>query len=302
MRLLVAGAWMPDAAVRAELDAMGHEVHLLPEECAPLPLPAEAVDGVICNSLFLHHPIAAFRSLRYIQLTSVGCERLPMAQVWQKGIILHTASGVYSTPMAEFAVGAWLFVYKEWDYFREGQAHHRWEKHRGLREMCGKTACIVGCGHVGNACAERLRAFGCRIIGVTAHPRADHRYDAMHSTDALPAALREADAVILSLPLSRETHRLIGEAELASLREGCVLINLSRGGIVDTAALIEALNARRLTAVLDVQDTEPLPPDSPLWDMENVYISPHNSFVGEGNGARLWRMILDNLRAYGRRA
>ncbi len=302
MKLLVAGAWLPDAVHMAALEAMGHEVYPLPEEGASLPLPLAEVEGVICNGLFLHHPIAAFTSLRYIQLTSVGCERVPMEQVWQKGITLHTASGVYAAPMAEFAVGALLGVYKAWDYFREGQARHRWEKHRGLRELGGRTVCIVGCGHVGNACAERLGAFGCRVIGVTAHPRTDGRYEIIHPTEHLTEVLGKTDAVILTLPLNRETHRLIGTRELSCLREGGVLINLSRGGIVDTEALIGIMQSRvDLTAILDVQETEPLPADSPLWDMENVYLSPHNSFVGEGNAARLWALILENLRAYAQR-
>ncbi len=300
MKLLIAGAWRPNPRQTAALEAMGHMIFLLPQENMPLPLPADEVEGVICNGLFLHHPIAALTSLRYIQLTSVGCERIPMAYVWQRGITLHTASGVYAAPMAEFATGALLGLYKEWAYFREGQARHRWEKHRGLRELCGKRVCIVGCGHVGNACAERLRAFGCHIIGITAHPRGDGRYEHMYPPSSLAEVIGEADVVILSLPLSRETYHMVGTEVLAHLREDCVLLNLSRGGIVDTNALIGILKERpRMTAVLDVQETEPLPPDSPLWDMPNVYLSPHNSFVGDGNAERLWTLILGNLETYG---
>ncbi len=299
MKLLVAGAWQPNEAQLDALESMGHRIYLHPREDAPLSPAAHEVEGVIANGLFLHHPIASFEALRYVQLTSVGCERVPMAYVWQKGITLHTASGVYAAPMAEFAVGALLGLYKEWGYFREGQAACRWQKNRGLREVGGKRICIVGCGHVGDACAARLQAFGCSVVGVTAHPREDARYEVQHPPEALLQAMEAADVVILSLPLTRETHHMIGHRELACLREGGILINLSRGGIVDTAALMDILRARPdLAAVLDVQETEPLPSDSPLWRMENVYITPHNSFVGDRNAERLWRLILANLRGY----
>ncbi len=300
MKLLIAGTWMPTPSQHAALEGMGHEVHLLAHEASPLPLAAEEVEGVVCNNLFIHHPMAAFSALRYIQLTSVGCERIPMAEVWGRRMTLHTAGGVYAAPMAEFAVGALLGIYKEWAYFRDSQASHRWEKHRGLRELYGKRICIIGCGQVGNACAERLGAFGCTVCGLAPRPRRDSRYHIMLPMDALPSVLGEADAVILALPLTRESRHMLGRRELFSLREGCVLINLSRGGIVDTGALSEVLGTRRIYAVLDVQETEPLPPDSVLWDMENVFLSPHNSFVGEGNADRLWTIIRDHLEADGR--
>ncbi len=301
MKLLIAGTWIPTPAQRAELEGMGHELYLLPHEREALPLPAEEVEGVIGNSLFLHHPIADFSALRYIQLTAAGADRLPLSEVKRRSITWHTARGVYAIPMAEFAVGALLGIYKEWDFFRAGQTLHRWEKRRGLRELFGKRVCIVGCGRVGNACAERLAAFGCVICGITAHPRRDARYECMLPPEALAEVLPTSDVVMLTLPLSEETYHLVGRRELSLLRAGSVLINLSRGKILDTEALLDALRERSLFAVLDVQETEPLPPDSPLWTMENVWITPHNSFAGEGNAARLWSVIRTNVAAWAKK-
>ena len=114
---------------------------------------------------------------------------------------------------------------------------------------------------------------------------------------ALNAALMTADIVVLTLPLTPETHHLMGREQLELLPEGCVLVNIARGGVMDTEALIGTLETRKdLTAVLDVFETEPLPPESPLWTLPNAVLTPHNSFVGEMNEQRLWQVIMTNLQ------
>jgi phosphoglycerate dehydrogenase-like enzyme len=191
-----------------------------------------------------------------------------------------------------------LSVYKQADHFRAAQNAHRWDKHRGLRELFGKRVCIVGCGNVGTEVAKRFGAMGCEIIGVDAYPREDEHYTVMLPVAALDTALMTADVVILTLPLTPDTHHLMGRDQLALLPEGCVLVNIARGGVMDTEALIEMLGARTdLTAILDVFEEEPLPDNSPLWEMANAILTPHNSFVGEGNSRRLWQGILTNLQS-----
>ncbi len=298
MHILITGA-MPRMDELLESPVFRtHTVSRLPCEWDPLPVPYECVEGIIGNGIFLHHPIERFTSLCYIQLTSAGADRVPLEVIRRAGITLHTARGVYDVPMAEFAVTAVLSICKRWDFFRDNQRAHRWEKHRGLWELGGRRVCIVGCGSVGSACAERFCAFGCRVRGIDRSPRADRRYEAMRPPQALAEELSAADVVILSLPLDGYTHHLIGRRELSLLRQGCILVNLARGAVVDTAALTEVLSRRAVYAVLDVQETEPLPPDSPLWDMENVFLTPHNSFVGEGNDHRLGEVVCRNLAAF----
>ncbi len=295
MTILITGACSLTEAQKAELEALGCRVVSMQREHDPLPIPPEEVDGVIGNGLFLYHPIEYFSRLRYVQLTSAGCDRVPVSLLRERGITVHTARGVYDVPMAEFAVWAVLHVYKEGDFFRDNRRNHRWEKHRGLREIHGARVCIVGCGGVGNACAERFGGFGCAVCGVDRSVRHDSRYAAIYPATALRDTLREADVVILALPLTPETYHIIGRREMESMREGSILVNLARGGLVDTEALIDVLTRRPVTAVLDVQETEPLPQDSPLWDIPNVYLTPHNSFVGDGNGVRLWETIRRNM-------
>ncbi len=298
MKILVTGAARPTAAQLDALRADGHAVWFLQNEQEALPLPAEEIEGVVANGLFLHHDITAFSALRYIQLTAAGFDRVPMEYVQTHNITLHNAAGVYSIPMAEFALARVLSLYKELSFFNKAQAAHRWDKHRGLRELCGKQVCIVGCGNVGTECAKRFGALGCTVVGVDLFPREDAAYATMLPLSQMDDALSAADVVLLTVPLTEQTHHLIGAHALSLLKEDAVLVNVARGAVVDTEALLATLNTRSLFAILDVFEEEPLPEDSPLWDHAQAFLSPHNSFVGEHNNKRLWTLIHTNLRRY----
>lgn len=298
MNLLITGAWRAADGQLATLKDIGHTVLVMPDERGELPCDPAWVEGVIANGLFLYHPIESFTSLRYVQLTSAGFDRMPMDYAAAEGITVRNARGVYSIPMAEFALSSVLAVYKQTDHFRTAQDARRWDKHRGLRELLGKRVCIVGCGNVGTEVAKRFGAMGCEIVGVDAYLREDEHYTVMLPVAALDTALMTADIVVLTLPLAPETHHLMGREQLALLPEGCVLVNIARGGVMDTEALTDTLAARKdLTAVLDVFEEEPLSESSPLWEMDNAVLTPHNSFVGEGNARRLWQVILANLQS-----
>lgn len=295
MNLLVTGAWQ-DAKENIEiLEQMGHTVSFLQFEKDMLPCEYNWVEGVICNGLFLRHPIQKFTNLQYIQLTSAGFDRVPMKYVREHGIEIHNARGVYSIPMAEFAIGGVLQLYKQFSYFHENQKMHKWEKHRGLMELYGKTVGIIGCGSVGTECAKRFQAFGCHVIGVDLFPREDVNYDEMVVMQNLDMVLSSSDIVVLTLPLDAETRYLVDSRRLLSFKPGAILVNISRGAIIDSESLIYALNERIGGAVLDVFEEEPLSDNSLLWDMKNVIITPHNSFVGEGNRDRLNKTVFNNL-------
>ena len=295
MHLLITGAWREAEKYFPQLEALGHEIAFMKMESDPLPRDAAWVEGVICNGLFLHHPIESFPNLRYIQLTSAGYDRVDMEYVKAHEIVIRSARGVYSVPMAEFALAGVLQLCKQSRFFYENQKQHRWEKRRGLLELCGKTVLIVGCGDVGTACARRFAAFGCRVIGVNRTLRENPAFDAIHPLCELDALLPEADVVVLTLGLDASTRYLMNAERLEKVKSGAVLVNLARGALVDTEALLPALD-RLGGAVLDVFEEEPIPPDHPLWDKENVLLTPHNSFVGEGDEERLARVILDSLR------
>lgn len=295
MNLLVTGAWSDGKNCIAELEAMGHTVTFMQYEKDELPCSYDWAEGVICNGLFLTHPIEQFTNLRYIQLTSAGFDRVDMDYVKTHGIEIHNARGVYSIPMAEFALCGVLQLYKQAAFFRENQRNHLWEKHRGLLELAGKIVLIVGCGSVGNECAKRFKAFDCAITGVDLFPREDSLYSEMLPLDKLDNALKQADTVVLTLPLTEQTKYLIDNSKLSLMKDGATLVNIARGAIIDTKALLYHID-RFAGAVLDVFEEEPLNKNSPLWEKPNIILTPHNSFVGERNGERLKEIIVSNLK------
>lgn len=294
MNLLVTGAWSDGKNCISELEAMGHNVTFMQYEKDALPCDFEWVEGVICNGLFLTHPIEKFTNLKYIQLTSAGFDRVDMNYVKAHNIEIHNARGVYSIPMAEFALCGVLQLYKQAAFFRENQRKHLWEKHRGLLELAGKKVLVVGCGSVGNECAKRFKAFDCKVTGVDLLPREDNLYSEMLPLDKLDNALKQADIVVLTLPLTEQTRHLIDNRKLSLMKDGATLVNIARGAIVNTDALLNHID-RFTGAVLDVFEEEPLNENSPLWDKPNIILTPHNSFVGEGNGERLKEIIVENL-------
>ena len=291
MNLLITGAWPSAKEYIPRIESMGHHVCFLQQEKDDLPCDLDWVEGIICNGLFLYHPIKQLTKLRYIQLTSAGYDRVPMDYVQEHGIEINNARGVYSIPMAEFAVAGVLSIYKELGRFHDQQKEHRWEKSRNLRELNGKIVVILGCGSVGTECAKRFKAFGCTVIGVDIIPREDTNYDAVRPISGLDDLLHTADILLLTLPLTKETRGIINESRLNGLKKDAVLVNIARGAIIDR----EALEAWNGYAVLDVFEDEPLPESSSLWTKENMIITPHISFIGDKNELRLSKQIINNL-------
>lgn len=295
MKLLITGAWKCTQEQLNELAHMGHEITFLQNETDVLPCAYEDVEGVICNGLFLSHPIEKFTSLRYIQLTSAGLERVPMDYVQSHGIEMHNARGVYSIPMAEFAINGVLQLYKQSKVFYENQKKYVWKKIRGLLELYEKTVCIVGCGNVGTECAKRFQAFGCKVIGVDLFVREDVVYEKIYSLTCLDKCLEQADVVVLTLPLTEETRCIMNEQRFNAMKQDSILVNIARGAVIDEQALLKALDEKLLGAVLDVFEEEPLSENNLLWQKENVILTPHNSFIGDGNENRLYRVVIENL-------
>ena len=295
MNLLITGAFSCSEEQISYIESLGHNVQFMQFEKDELPCEYSWVEGIIGNGIFLHHPIEKFTSLKFIQLTSAGFDRAPMEYINKNNIKIFNARGVYSIPMAEFALSGVLSLYKKLDFFAKNQKKHIWEKNRSVLELYGKNVLIVGAGNVGNECAKRFSAMGCTVFGCDLYPVKTDNFADVLPLSELDARLKDADVVVLTLPLTNETKHLFDEKKLSIMKNGALLVNISRGAIVNTNDLIEALNNNLGGAVLDVFETEPLEENSPLWDMENVIITPHNSFVGAGNLERLFQVIVSNL-------
>ena len=295
-KLLITGAWHYTVEQYNALEDMGYKICVMPDERGALPEGVEDVEMIICNGLFLYHGIEKFPKLKAVQLTSVGIDRLPMNKMKARGVEIFNARGVYSIPMAEYAIGGVLALYKQSRIFADLQKNHQWLKQRELLEIYGKNVLIVGAGNVGSECAKRFLAFGAKVRGIDLFPRKDENYEEILPLESLADELSRADIVVLTLPLTEETRYLFDRKMLANFKTGAVLVNIARGAVVETEALIDALESHQLSgAVLDVFEEEPLSVENPLWKLDNVIITPHNSFVGDGNGERLFGVIKNNL-------
>lgn len=298
MNLLITGAWIEGKQYIEELEQRGHSVNFLQQEKDALPCDARFIEGIIGNGIFLYHRIEKFTNLKYIQLTSAGYDRVPVEYIRQHHIALYNAKGVYSIPMAEFAVSGVLQLYKQSKFFYQNQEKHNWEKNRDLRELYGKTVCIVGCGSVGTACARLFKAFGCMVVGVNRTVYENPCFSQIEGMESLCHNLARADIVVLTLPKTKETIHLFDDNAFASMKSDSVLVNIARGAIVDTKALIYSLKNKLLGAVIDVFEEEPLESTSELWTLKNTILTPHNSFVSNQNKNRLAEIIFSNLSVY----
>lgn len=299
MNLLLTGCFNYTETQIKTLQSLGYTVYFMQHEQGELPLLASDVDVVVCNGLFLNHNINEFTRLKLIQLTSAGLDRVPVDIIKSNGIKLYNARGVYSIPMAEWALFRVLEYYKQGWFFRQEQISGRWTKNRGLREIAGIKVAVVGAGNVGQEVARRFQTFGAETTGFDIHVNETLGFHHMALTETFKERVWEFDVVVLTAPLLSSTIGLINREVLMAMKENAVIINIARGGLIDQQALMEVLVQRPdLFAALDVFEEEPLPVSSPLWQMKNVAISPHNSFVADGNNKRMFDMIYANLKNF----
>lgn len=303
MKLLITPALTLSDAQKEQLSAH-HELYFINDERLPLCETAlsfspDEIEGIVCNLFFVNNPLSSLPNLKFIQLTSAGLDRVPLDEIRQKGIALYNAGATYATPMAEWALARILDMAKNTAFFNDRQQEHAWVKHRHIRELDGMTAAVVGFGHVGKAVAKRLRAFGVSVTAVDIVKGDDSLFDDYCDIAHLDDALSAADIVVLTLPLTDGTRGLMNKARFDAMKQDAMLVNIARGAIIDEDALINALRDGKLYgAALDVFVNEPLPADHPLWSCDRVLLSPHNSFVGNGNTRRLTALVENNLNDF----
>ena len=253
-------------------------------------------DVVVCNSFFLHNDFSDFYNLKMIQLMSVGLDRVPLDEIKHRGVRLENAGDIYSIPMAEWVILKILEIYKHTRFFEKSQIEVEWRKNRNLIELNGKVLGILGTGNVGVEISKRAKAFGVTTIGFNTSGNTVSSFDFCYSIQDLTTVIKDIDILVIALPLLGSTKNLVNENIFKIMKKSAILINVSRGGIVNETHLLEALKGDHLkAAALDVFLEEPLPSTSPLWTNSKVLISPHNSFVSENTKERLYQLIYKNL-------
>ena len=258
-------------------------------------------DAIVGWELPLHLLQAANR-LRWMHASGAGVERYELTQIAARGVMLTNSSGVSAPNMAEHVLGMMIALTRCFPRLLRAQTQRVWRDeatHREVGELQGQTVLVVGIGEIGRAVAQRAAAFGLRVNGLRrrAGELPPAGFDNVFAIGDLHAALAEADHVVVTLPSTSHSRGLFDAAAFAAMKPGAVIYNVGRGPVIDTAALIAALESGHLGgAGLDVTDPEPLPADSPLWDMENVLITAHTS----GATPRYWErqadLIADNIR------
>lgn len=245
--------------------------------------------------------ILAAPRLRWYQVTSAGVDRMAKEGLLGGPFTVTNVRGLAAPAMGEYVIAMMLMLAKDLHIAVRDQAERKWSFHWS-RELTGKTCGIVGMGAIGRETARRARAMGMRVVatrrrvspGVT-----DPDCDAIYPHTALETLLGESDFVVLCMPLTDETRGMIGASQLNAMKATASLINVARGAVVDQEALITALRDGTIrAAALDVVEPEPLPSDSPLWELPNVILTPHISGAVEGYWARAAAIFIRNLHRY----
>jgi phosphoglycerate dehydrogenase-like enzyme len=228
--------------------------------------------------------------LRVIQTTSAGVDWL-VGRV-PEHVMVCNARGVYDAPLAEWVVGAILAMQRGLVQARDAQARREWDAIEPP-ELSGRRVVILGLGSIGTAIADRLLPFGVEVIGVGRTAR-----EGVRDLADLDEVLRDAEILVNILPLTSETRGLLDARRLSLLPDGALVVNAGRGRTIETAALVEELQAGRIRAALDVTDPEPLPPDHPLWGLPNVLITPHVAGDSPGSTIRAFELAGDQIRRF----
>ena len=248
-----------------------------------------------------HLMVSSRPRLQWIQATSAGIDVVMRRTGLNQTLIpVTTAAGIHGVPLAEFALAGVLHFIKGVPALRQWQEARRWEPYT-TRQLAGQRALVVGLGGIGRQVAATFAALGVEVTGLG---RQGRTYDVpglsrVIGRDDLDVVLPEVSIVILCCPLTEQTRGLIGREQLALLPPAAVLVNVARGQVVDQDALVDALAAGRLAgACLDVVTPEPLPADSPLWEMDNVLLSPHSASTVASENTQLTDLFLDNLNRF----
>lgn len=260
---------------------------------------SEKYNAVVCNSLFESNNIKNFKKLEYVQLTSAGYDRVSMKYIKENNIEIKNARGVYSVPIAEHTIMLILELMRNSKFYYENQNNHEWKKNRRAIELYKKTAVIAGCGSIGLEIAKRLKAFDMNVIGLDICYIDSDYLNECENINELNKIANKADVFISAMPYTESTHHIFDNSFFHSMKSNSIFVNISRGKVVDEQALVKALKQGVIIgAAIDVFEEEPLQKDNEIWDLNNLIITPHNSFVGDGNVDRMFKVIYDNLKEY----
>ena len=266
---------------------------------------AEDVD-ILLAGFFSLELFKAAKRLKWIQTLFAGVDTLLYPEVVNSSVVITNAGGVNSIPVSEQVMGMILCLSRKLHVFMRNQTERKWKTIDAdlifqMDELSGKTAGLVGLGRIGSEIAKKAKCFGMRVIATRRNPSAPKPdyVDKLVSPEHLEELLADSDFVIIQIPLTKDTEGMFGKKELRGMKRTGYLVNASRGSIVKEDELVEALKEGWIAgAALDTFSTEPLPEDSPLWNMQNVIITPHVAGLTPLYMERLTHLFCENLRRF----
>lgn len=257
---------------------------------------------IILGNLRSPGQLSACENLKWIQLNNAGTEGYCTPGVLPKGAVLANSTGAYGLAISEYMIAGLFELRKKLHLYYRNQLAHEWRQEGHVGVVEGSVVLVIGLGDIGTSFARRMKAFGCRILGVKRRISGKPDcVDSLYGMEELERLLPQADVVAMSLPGNPSTYHVLNRERIAMLKENAIVINVGRGTAIDTDALSDALYAGKIAgAVLDVTDPEPLPADHPVWDAPNALITPHVSggFTLPETLEKIVELFARNLQRY----
>jgi len=278
---------------------LGYDITIINERDIEYCDEIKETEVLVCYNPFETLDISKMDKLKWIQLSSIGIDQLPVEIAITEDIVVTNNRGGYSIPIGEWIVLKTLEMLKNSKRLYMQQINKKWEINTSILELYGKTIGFVGTGTIAREAAKRFNGFEVNILGVNTKGRYTEYFDKCFSIEELDKMLSLSDIVVITIPYTETTHKLIDSKRFSSMKNGVYFINVARGNVVDEFELIKNLKNKKIeAAALDVFEYEPLPKESPLWNLENVIITPHNSWVSEMRNDRRFEAIYRNMERY----
>ncbi|MBU3100952.1 MULTISPECIES: phosphoglycerate dehydrogenase [Clostridium] len=284
---------------RKDIEAFGYDIKVISEGNLIYNEELADIEVLVCYDPFKTLDIKKMKKLKWIQLSSIGIDQLPLEYVKKSSIIVTNNKGGYSIPMGEWIVLKTLEMLKNSKKLYKNQVDKKWKMDTSLLELYGKTIGFIGTGTIANEAAKRFQGFGVTILGVNTSGHDAEYFDRCYAMDKLREMLNLCDVVVVTVPYTKSTHHLINKDMVNSMKDGTFFINVARGNIVDEHFLIKSLkNGKLAGAAIDVYEEEPLKENSELWELDNIILTSHNSWISQMRNERRFETIYENMKRY----
>ena len=276
---------------------LGYEIMYYNENIVTNNEDVDSADILVTYNPFRTLDINKMENLKYIQTTSIGIDQIPVDKILNRDIVIANNKGGYSIPIGEWIVMSILEIYKNSKKFHEQQINKKWKMNFSITELSGKKIGFIGTGTLATEAAKRLQGFDVEVWGVNTTGHNREYFDKCFASDKMDEVFKNCDVVVVTIPATKDTLGIINKDKFEIMKDDSVFINVGRGKIVNEEDLIKYLDKFEGVA-LDVFEQEPLPKESPLWDADNVIVTPHNCWVSDKNDIRVEKLMYSNLKKY----